>query len=366
MVDGIKGRLAAWATGRGPVGDTAAGELDSPIGTALMVLESPDHLTQVLDSDLVTPGTTLFVPGQGGSADGPLIVGYEGSLSAPGTEFSMSSGTDTFYLQVQSYGISEYMSVIGPTLIRIADVADFAVFLADADRARLDGDFVDFLGHPVIQLADLAGLGAAVTGDGPRRRLYVGADGRLSLSPGGCRLGSVGDDWATLQAEWSRVAGADAHPGSACLGDVLPEQVRVPVLASRPWLSRYFAALDGIRRIRVMGLPVPRVSGFGGRLMAGLPDPSDTMQSSDATGTDLPLLLWTDEEAYLYSAVTHRTFRLALPAAELVETLMVCGSVEAAASFADRDALRQVTACFGEAGVRLTTAEPLAAGASVR
>ncbi|WP_063762950.1 daptide biosynthesis RiPP recognition protein [Streptomyces rimosus] len=363
MVNGIKGRLTVWATGQGPVGDTGTGEPGSPTGTALMVLESPEHLAQIIGSDLVSPRTTLFVPGHGGSADGPHIVGYEGSLSEPGTEFSMSSGTETFYLQLQSYGISEYMSVIGPTLIRIADAADFAAFLADADRARLDGVFPDFLGHPVIQLADLAGLGAAVTGDGPRRRLYAGADGRLSLSPGGRRLGSVGDDWATLQAEWSRVAGADAHSGPVCLGDVLPEEARVPELASRPWLSRYFAALDGIRRLRVMGLPTPRVSGFGGRLMAGLPDPSATTQPSDAIGTDLPLLLWTDEEAYLHSAVTHRTFRVGLPAAELVEALLACGSVEAAASFADRDALRQVATRFGAADMRLTTAEPVTAGA---
>src|SRR5690606_23774212 len=142
-----------------------------------VVLEDAEHLSPLLASDVVDAGTMVFAPGHTGGTDGPVIVGYEGSLSEPGAEVSHDP---SIYLQMQAYGISEYMSVVGPTLIRVADGTDFEVLLGDADRARDEGVFAEFLTNPVIQLADLPALGAGPQDDGPALRLHVNRSGELS------------------------------------------------------------------------------------------------------------------------------------------------------------------------------------------
>ncbi|MFD3544165.1 daptide biosynthesis RiPP recognition protein [Streptomyces sp. NPDC058655] len=354
-MSGIKGRLTVWAAGT----DSAACPVGSGSGTGVLVLENADHLAQVLRSDLVDLHTTVFAPGHTGSSEGPAVVGYEGSPSESGAEFSIPSDSGDFFLQLQSYGISEYMSVVGPTLVRVADPADFDAYLSDADRARQDGVFADFLTHPVIQLGDLCALGADATADGPRLRLYVNRAGELSTSPGGSRLGTLGDGLAALQAEWARINGASAHPCAVSLGTVVPEAERAAALAERPWLSRYLAAVEAARRLRFDGSAVPRVSGFGHRLTAGLPDGD---AAADAVGTGLPLVLWTDEASYVHTATGGRTFQVDHLTARVVEALLACGSVAAAAAFADREVLEGTAARFAAAGVRLTSPALVALG----
>ncbi|MGW2483977.1 daptide biosynthesis RiPP recognition protein [Streptomyces sp. NPDC001571] len=344
-MSGIKGRLTAWAAGQDP-----AVSLRNASGTGVLVLESAEHLERVLRSDLVGPGTTVFVPGEAGDASGPVVVGYEGSPSESGAEFSLVSDAGDFFLQLQSYGISEYMSVVGPTLVRVADPADFGAYLADADRARQEGVFADFLTHPVIQLGDLAALGADASADGPGLRLYANRAGELSTAPGGRRLGAVGDGMAGLEAEWARINAASTHPCAVALGAVLPERERAAALAERPWLGRYLAAVEAIRRLRFDGSAVPRVSGFGHRLTAGLPEGT---AAADETGTGAPLVLWTDETAYVHIATGGRTFQVDHLTARVVEALTVCGSPDAAAAFADKEALEGTVARFAAAGVQL-------------
>lgn len=329
-------------------------------GAATVVLENPGHLAELLGSDLVGPHTVVLCPGtvpETGGASGPLVVGYQGSLSEPGGDLSID---DSFFLQSQDYATSAYMSVIGATLIRVTEEADFEAFLADADQARADGDFAAFVTDPAVQLADVSALGAGPAGDGPATRLYVGQEGELSTSPGGSVLGSLGDAFASVVAAWDRANAVSAHPCAVALGATVPEDVRAAALTERPWLGRYLAALVAVRELRARGLDGIRVSGFGGRLGPASAGPSG---AADADDSALPLLLWTDEAAYVHSPTAGRTFQVGLEAGALVETLLVCGSLDAAARHADRDRLGTVETFFADAGVPLRTPELLGAGA---
>ncbi|WP_188266068.1 MULTISPECIES: daptide biosynthesis RiPP recognition protein [unclassified Streptomyces] len=331
----------SWVTGHAadrPVGRSAA---------RTVVLEDAGHLKSLLESDVVDAETLVFAPGRPEGLTGPTVVAYEGSLAEPGMEFSHDPG---FYLQIQAYGVSEYMSVVGATAIRVADATDFELYLRDADRARNEGVFPEFLTAPVVQLADLPGLGALPGPDGPWLRLYVDESGRMSTSPGGAPLGKVGDGFDRIVAEWSRVNDASASPCAVCLGATVPEEYRVRELAERPWLGRYLAVLHGIRDLRARGLNVTGVSGFGSRLVNALgevPDPAD------AVDPGLPLLLWAGDEVYAHSPLRARSFRLNRDTAETVEALLVCGSPERASEYAGAADVATVLGQFEQAGVPL-------------
>ncbi|MFI2239408.1 daptide biosynthesis RiPP recognition protein [Streptomyces chrestomyceticus] len=345
----IKESLMAWATGHDSQHEIAGAEQQN--GCRTVVLESSEHLAQVLASDVVGAHTLVFAPAfsQADTADGssPDVAVYGGSAGESGAEFSL--GTD-FYLQVQSYGISGYMSVIGPTLVRIADTADFEAYVADADQARQDGTFPEFLASPVVQLADLPALGAAHADTGPALRLYVAATGAVSTSPGGRPLGVAGESLAVLEAEWNRVNGEAVRPCAVSLGAAVPEEARTTGLAERPWLGRYLAALDALRNLAGRATTGASVSGFGGRFLPAL---AKISSPADAMGTEVPLLLWTDEAAYVYVPNTNRMMQLRREAAALVEALLVCGSVEAAAAHADRKKLLQMERALADMSVPL-------------
>ncbi|MFJ1808741.1 MULTISPECIES: daptide biosynthesis RiPP recognition protein [unclassified Streptomyces] len=345
----LKERLIRWGTGTAGAGPTT-GEF-SYGGAETVVLENREHLTAMLNSGVAGTDTLVLVPGVPGedtTADGRRVVGYEGSLAGAGGEFSPGAG---FYLQIQGYGISEYMSVAGPTLVRIADDTDFGVFLADADRALLDGTFPDFLTHPAIQLADLPGLGVDRTpAAGPRYRLYVDADGAVSTTPGGTRLGTAGDGPELLDAQWQRLNSGAQTTCAVCLGTVVDDDLRRTELAARPWLGRYLAALGAIRALRARGVDGSiRVSGFGGRITDALA--ADAGADADLRDADAPLLLWTDQDVYVHAPAPSRTFSVERAAATPVEALLACGSAEAAAEFADPDHTVRIERFLARAGV---------------
>ncbi|MER5934750.1 daptide biosynthesis RiPP recognition protein [Streptomyces sp. NPDC002054] len=349
-----KRHLMSWGVGRALPG--RAGEPAAGTGAATVVLENADHLAQLLGSDLVGPHSVILSPGAPETEGTPLVVGYEGSLSEPGGDLSID---DDFFLQSQDYATSAYMSVIGATLIRITEEADFEAFLADADRARAEGEFASFVTDPAVQLADLSALGGGPAGDGPATRLWVGPEGELSVSPGGSRIGTLGDSFATVHAAWEYLNSTSDQPCPVSLGEVLPEPERAAELAARPWLGRYLAALNAVRELRARGLGEIRVSGFGGRL-APTSEAGEPTSPADLTDAELPLLLWTDEAAYLHAS--GRTFRINRSAGELAEALLVHGSLDAAAAHADRDALARVESSFAAAGVSLRSGELLGAG----
>jgi len=342
----LKERLMSWATGRTTVSQ------DTAHAARTVVLEDADQLARLLASDVVDADTLVLAPGAEVSDGRPGVIGYEGSLAEPGTEFTHDPG---FYLQIQAYGISEYMSVVGPTLVRVADPTDFESYLLDADRARSQGAFADFLTNPAIQLADLPALGAGQDGDGPGLRLYVGRSGEMSTSPGGSPLGRVGDSFGALTEAWKRSNAESGRPCAVCLGAVVPEADRVAALAERPWLGRYLAAVHALRDLRARGILVTGVSGFGERLTSDLAEHPAPADDSDP---GLPLLLRAGEDVYAHDAHHGRTFRLSRAVAETAEALLVCGSPDAAAPYVERARSAAVLGQFTATGLALV-AEPL-------
>lgn len=350
--------LMAW--GRGAATVTSP---ENPRGRTI-VLDSARHAADLLATDLVHSATVLFLPATGAvlsAAEGPAVLGYEGSFSDTGDDICVDGD---FYLQTQTYAVSEFMSVVGPTLVRITGDDDFAAFLADADRAWESGEFAGYLTHPAVHLADLPGLGHGASGDGPALRLYVFADGAVSTSPTGLPFGELGDSLATLEREWLRLSADCAVPCGVCLGAALPDDRRSAALADRRWAARYLTALDALRDACARGLEAPRVSGFGGRLVAGLGDRGLDADVADGTA---PVLLWTDQAAQLYVPTQSRSFALGADAAALVEILLAAGHVEPAVECAQdllrldgataRDALGLLVRDLRRLGVPMPTGE---------
>ncbi|MCM3883386.1 daptide biosynthesis RiPP recognition protein [Frankia sp. R82] len=353
--------LRSWVTGS-PLTRRAEGT-GTGTGTGSIVLEDAGHLATLLGSGVVGPRSIVLVPGEhNGEAHldtGGTVVGYEGSLSEPGGDAAVGGA---IFLQIQDYGTSPYMSLLGTTLIRVAGQSDFEAFLADADQARAEGTFAAFAASPAVQLADLAGLGGAEPGDGPDTRLHVGHDGRISVSPQGLRLGSVGDPPAALRAEWERLAAGDPQGGPVPLGAVMPEEVRAPAVGERPWLGRYLAALELLRGLQTSGVTQPRVSGFGRRLVPAL---GEVEAPWDANDPGAPFLAWTSEAVYVQTPGRDRTFRLGRRAAEVAEMLLVHGSADAVLERVGRDVrsapvdralLDRVLTFFGDRGAPLLPA----------
>ncbi|MBW1596584.1 daptide biosynthesis RiPP recognition protein [Streptomyces sp. JJ38] len=348
-----KRHLVSWGTGTRHR-QAADAEPAARPGALTVVLEDAGLLPAVLGGDLAGPHSLVLAPGvassplEGPEPGSPVVVGYEGSAAQPGDELSIG---DSFFLQTQEYSASQFMSVIGPTLIRVFDGSDFAAYLADADRARAEGVFPAFATDPVIRLADLPSLGASPAADGPATRLYADADGTVSTAPGGAALGSAGDAFADLLGVWERVNKDSAHPCAVGLGATVPEAERCASLAERPWLGRYLAALDALRELRARDVSHLRVSGFGGRLSETA---EPVAEAADAHGTELPLLLWNEQGAYVHSTPTGRFFQIGTDAARIAETVLACGDAETAAERVDAAALAKVTAFFERAGVPLT------------
>jgi hypothetical protein len=346
----LKRRLISWSAGRtipapGPEQDREG---------AVIVLEDAAHLDHVLRTHLTSAGSLVLAPAGTATTDDRRVVRYEGSLAEPGADFTVDR---EFYLQIQGYGVSEYMSIVGPALVRVTDVADLEAFLADADRARAGEGFPEFLIHPVVQLADLPALGGSLAGAGPRHRLHVAGDGTVSTSPGGRSLGAIDDGVDRLDSAWHAANRGSAAPCAVCLAAEVPEDLRAASVSDRPWLGRYLTGVEAVRQVRFRGEPVPAVSGFSGRLNPAL---AAVTEQADACDANLPQLLWTARSAYVFVPDGSRLFRVERAAAELVEALLVCGSVEAAAAFADPVGLGKVLRFLSEAGVRLSADRALA------
>ncbi|MBP2708355.1 hypothetical protein JOL79_31710 [Microbispora sp. RL4-1S] len=343
--------LKSWSTGRA-VPDGMSGT-----GSATVVVEDARHLQELRDSGVVGPETVVLVPaGQEEPSHDALVVGYEGSLSEPGGDVAIA---DAIFVQTQDYNTSPYMSLVGTTLIRITCDADLDAFLADADLARNEGAFADFAASQAVQIADLSCLGDGSRNDGPRTRLYANQVGELSTSPGGLRLGSVGDRIEGLVAEWERINETSAFPCAVGLGAVVTEGRRSEGLGQRLWLGRYLDALDMLRELQGRGITEIRVSGFGGRLVPALEDLADP---ADASGDRDPMLAWTPEACYLRVPGSGRLFALSRTAAQLTEVLLTCGDIESALDHAERDDLERVAGFLDRNGVRLPVAPAVGAG----
>ena len=355
---GYRAALMRWATG---AGDPAPRSDRS----AAVVLADAAQLDAVVDSGWAGTRSVVFVPQRqpgvhpadvGG--DRPRVVGYTGSFAETDGEVLLPGD---FYLQQQSYGLSQYMSAVGPTVVRVAGAEDFEAYLADADRARETGQFADFTTNPVIALADLPGLGAGPAADGTRHRLWVDRDGQLSTSPAGRPFGLLGQSPAQVQTAWVAASEASTQPCGVCLAQSVREPDRSAQLSARPWLSRYLVVLAAVRDLRARGAVTPRVSGFGGRLACGPDEP----EAADLTDPAAPVLLTTGHDVFLHAPTAGRTLRVDPATARCVELLLACGSVGGAAEHLDPDVVRQVADALRDRGFGWRATDLVSSGGGI-
>ncbi|GGN43353.1 hypothetical protein GCM10012285_24690 [Streptomyces kronopolitis] len=296
----LKQHLISWATASPLSGPPGAG-----VGT--LVLADAAHIPAVTAAGLVGARTLLLAPADGASDP---AVGYHGSLTESGDEFS--NGQD-FFLQTHAYAASPFMTVFGPTIVRVFDRNDFESFLADADRALAEGVFPEFLITSSVLLADPAALsGVHDPTDGPALRLYADRNGQVSTSPTGAVLGTVDDSPDTLTERFDR-----AGPGAAALDGALSAETRAGALRSRPFLARYLEAVTALRSLMACGVTGLRVSGFGSRLT---PEVAATGADVDLADPTLPIVLYGDEDAYVEAG--SRLFAVDRRAAQALECVL--------------------------------------------
>ena len=309
----IKRHLMSWSTGQFEVGPA---NQDS---CSTIVVADPAHLADLLDTDLVGDNTVVLAP-EGHGADPSRVVGFAGTLDEPNAE--MSIGYD-FFLQTQDYATSPFMSVLGPTLVRVTGPDDLELFLADADRAREERSPHR---RPPRAGSRPGSRRSSATPLRQRRRRNLHLD--RWLQPRTCRR--------------------HARLPASELGPAQRGKHRTRELLARPWLGRYLAAVDGLRMLATREIVGLRVSGFGQRLNPALDHHPD---SADAA---TPLLFWNDESGYVYEPASGRTFQVNLAAATAVEALLVTGSAEQASEYASPRSLAAVDRFFTESGVTLT------------
>lgn len=313
----VKEHIRSWASGaqRPPV---------SADVVATVVAADRDHALALAASPLAGPETVILAPG--GDVPDRNIIGYDGSFTEPGGDVAIGTDGDV-YIATQDYATGAFMSVIGPTIVRITHDDDTTLFLKDADQALTRGQFPEFLVSPSVILADLSSLHSAYRHtDGPATRLYVQRDGSLSLSP---FLPPIGRPGASL-AELDEAARTSTDGG----------------LTGR-WIGRYLAAVDALRHLAIRGFTGLTVSGFGHRLTEHAPLGED---AADLTRPGLPLVLWNEEQAYVTDG--ERIFAVGRTAAAATEAVLTLGKREAARAVGD-DAVTKVTGFFHGRGLSL-------------
>lgn len=346
--------IQVWATGDLSSDVIGNEPVEAYDGTLAVVLERGAHLDPLYENGFLGSQSRVFVQRSDDGVDersGAAVLGYEGSLSDPGGDVQIGA---QFFLQTQDYGTSEYLALIGTTLIRLVDTSDFETFLSDADLARREGKFTEFATHPLVRICDITALGFAAPDRGPRLRLYVDATGEISVSPSGSKLGSVGDSLSDVEAEWARQNQSTDAPCAVALARTVDEGVRVKGLADRPWMSSYHCALAGLRTVRARGVADPShlaVSGFGGRINSALDDIED---AADSVHVVAPVLISSREDFYLFAPAVNKTFKMGASAAKLAELLLIFGSVDAASEHASAESLHTVRRFLENAGVRLS------------
>ncbi|MFJ6216959.1 daptide biosynthesis RiPP recognition protein [Streptomyces sp. NPDC092296] len=290
-------RLQRWVSGCYP----------SRSETALDVVAEPGaDLTALFASGLVTEDTWIYADPESAAAfpTAATVVPTEGSFRYSGDEIVLA---DEVFIQVFDYSSIGFLTVAGPTVVRITNDDDLAAFLDDADRAAAEGAFPEQLVHPSVQLADLPAL-AGSTFESGVARLYVAEDGTLRTGPAGVVL-----------------PGGGREPQS---GGVLDGALTPGLLAQahreRPWLARYVRVLDALRRLSARHPHGSvQVSGFGFRLCPGLAPA--VVEDTDAT-----LLVVVAGQPYLLVGDELKMYRVGREAAVVYEAYQAVEPEQAA------------------------------------
>ncbi|MBD1541813.1 hypothetical protein G9E11_06030 [Arthrobacter sp. IA7] len=226
-----------------------------------MVIEDASLLPDVGRHEFLTPAAAVFVPGGAqtpgsgqplAESNGGQVFSYVGEFRDPDADIQIG---EDFYVQQQSYAVSEFVPVGGPTILRASSDIDAAAFYRDADKARSAGKFPAALLHPQSLLGDMPSLGF-IPGSAEVSHIYVAGSGEVFTSPSGIRLGTLVDS----ERGWSR----------SWVSGITEVGLR-PEVADRPWISHYMLAAECPPACRCprapghAGVRFRRTSGTGSR-----------------------------------------------------------------------------------------------------
>lgn len=272
----------------------------------------------------VTSESMVLVPENLGHGTAQIeddrITRYEGSVVTPGDDFAVAFGDSrAFTLQVHEYSICAFVPALAPTLVRVTNDEDFALLLQDADAAWTTGEFPTSLTNPFVMLADQCAFGRTTCVGA--RSLFVGADGTVSLGPGGVPLCSLDDGHQALTGRYSGGACATHHLGSIVDPDLIQHGVD-----RRPWMDGYLRSLAGMQTLRSQGHDNLRVSGFGGRLTVAF--------SEVAWSPGEPLIFHNTNRAWVMAAGAEgsRSFSVSTEMAICIEVMAMTGDSDQAIS----------------------------------
>lgn len=272
-----------------------------------LFLEDADHLEALTRRGICGNGSVVFSPEPTTSSAtaAPTVFGYRGGLGAPGDQLWLD---DSFVMEVQSYAVSGFLAVHGPTLLRICGPEDLLALGADAVAARDLGRLPRVAASPLVHLADTPALGWP--GAHHRsHRIHVRADGVVTVSPTGSPVATLD----TLSAgTLTRLAETEAGAETA-LRAVVDDADLWRLHRDVPWLARYLAVVAAVRAARACGAEVDGVSGFGIRL-----DPQVPLE--DGTGTaERPVIILSADRALVVDPVMGRGIPLDLASATALE-----------------------------------------------
>lgn len=299
-----------WLTGL-PDGTPAAQE-----GVRTVVVEDAALVPALVASGLLDIHSRLIVPVVDSWLPEPALSAvafYRGTFASIDSRLEFSNG---HHLTTRHYGAAEFLSYDVQTVLRITDADDFSAYLRDADRAWTTGRFPDHLTHPSVIVADLASLGGRADRSGPHQRLFVFRDATVSTSPTGAVLGDTNDGIATLDERWRQANEISPYPDAVPLETIVSDDDRSAALLERPWLQRYLVAVAVIRLVREGHRLPDRVSGFGGRISAGLPGPTGPDPG------DAPVLLRIGRTHQAHDPVTGLGLAISATSVAMIESLL--------------------------------------------
>lgn len=283
------------------------GVVRSPAGTGTLyvVLEAAEHLPALVAGEHLNAASVVFAPAGSEQTDlgGARRVDYRGSLGQAGDQFWLD---DDFVVEVQAYAVGRFLSIHGPMLLRVSGPEDLWALADDATLARDTGRLPRVAASPMVHLADMAAFGWPAP-EFTARRLHVGADGAVSLSPAGVVLGQVRD---LPRGDLSVLA---ASPSSLAVGAVVTPRELAQVHQQCPWLPRHLSVVSAVRSARALGVQFEEVSGFGSRL--------DSRIGLDDAGLDpaRPVILFGTESAFVADPLSGRVVPLTLGPATALE-----------------------------------------------
>lgn len=242
----------------------------------------------------------------GHAAGSGTVIEYEGRFAELGDEMTIAGRT----LELQDYAAAGFIEVIGPMVVRLGDASGWRALVEDADLAREEGAFPAHLLHPSVLLGERWSFLSEASGRPRAARPVFSAGAPPAAAPEGVPLASEADS-----------------PVVQAFGGVVEPARIASDLAARPWMGRYIAATELLRRTgrghraRIVGLGTSLLGGAAG---------------DREVPVDAPFVSSVEGEWLLEDLVSRRRFRISTEAATIVEAVLTSTTGERAVELVAR------------------------------